>query len=46
MNLDKRVIERLEQLVTKGPKQVDAVILNSAPQQGYIVGRAGRGSGA
>lgn len=38
MNLDKRVIEQLEQLVTKGPKQVDAVILNSAQQQGYIVG--------
>lgn len=38
MNLGKRVIEQLEQLVTKGPKQVDAVILNSASQQGYIVG--------
>lgn len=38
MNLDKRVIEQLEQLVNKGPKQIDAVILNSAQQQGYIVG--------
>ncbi|MCK6625178.1 MAG: hypothetical protein L6R45_08375 [Anaerolineae bacterium] len=38
MNLDKRVIKQLEQLVTKGPKQVEAVILNSAQQQGYIVG--------
>lgn len=38
MNLDKRVIEQLEQLVAKGPKQVEAVILNSAQQQGYIVG--------
>jgi hypothetical protein len=38
MNLGKRVIKQLEQLSTKGPKQVDAVILNSTPQQGYIVG--------
>lgn len=38
MNLGKRVIEQLEQLSTKGPKQVDAVILNSLPQQGYIIG--------
>lgn len=38
MNLDKRVIEQLEQLALKGPKQVEAVILNSAQQQGYIVG--------
>ena len=38
MNLGKRVIEQLEQLATKGPKQVDTVILNSAPPQGYIIG--------
>jgi len=38
MNLGKRVIEQLEQLATKGPKQVDAVILTSAPPQGYIIG--------
>jgi hypothetical protein len=38
MNLSKRVIKQLEQLATKGPQQVDAVILNSAPSQGYIIG--------
>jgi hypothetical protein len=37
MNLDKRVVAQLEQLVTKGPQSIGAVILNS-PQQGYIVG--------
>jgi hypothetical protein len=37
MNLDKRVVAQLEQLVTKGPQHIGAVILNS-PQQGYIVG--------
>jgi hypothetical protein len=37
MNLSKRVIEHLEQLASKGPQQIDAVILNS-PQQGFIVG--------
>ena len=38
MNLSKRVVEQLEQLAGKGPKHIDAVILNSAQQQGYIVG--------
>ncbi|MBE7554015.1 MAG: hypothetical protein HS126_23370 [Anaerolineales bacterium] len=37
MNLAKRVVAQLEQLATKGPQHIDAVILNS-PQQGYIVG--------
>ncbi len=38
MNLGKRVVEQLEQLASQGPKHVEAVILNSAQQQGYIVG--------
>jgi hypothetical protein len=38
MNLSKRVVEHLEQLANKGPKQIDAVILNSAEQEGFIVG--------
>lgn len=37
MNIGKRVLAQLEQLAAKGPKSIDAVILNS-PQQGYIVG--------
>jgi hypothetical protein len=37
MNIGKRVVAQLEQLATKGPKSIDAVILNP-PQQGYIVG--------
>lgn len=37
MNLAKRVVAQLEQLVTKGPQHIDAVLLNS-PQQGYIIG--------
>lgn len=37
MNLDKRVVAQLEQLAAKGPKSIDAVILNP-PQQGYLVG--------
>lgn len=37
MNIGKRVVAHLEQLATKGPTSIDAVILNS-PQQGYIVG--------
>lgn len=41
MNLGKRVVAQLEQLAGKGPKQIDAVILNSTEQQGYIVGVPG-----
>jgi hypothetical protein len=38
MNISKRVIEQLEQLVSKGPEETEAVVLDSAQQQGYIVG--------
>ena len=38
MNINKRVIEQLEQLVTKGPENTEAVLLDSTQQQGYIVG--------
>ncbi len=38
MNISKQVSERLETLGTKGPNQIDAVVLDSAQQPGYIVG--------
>jgi hypothetical protein len=38
MNINKRVIEKLEQFVAKGPKESDAVVLDSRQQKGYIVG--------
>jgi hypothetical protein len=38
MNISKRVIEQLEQLVSKGPEETEAVVLDSTQQQGYIVG--------
>lgn len=38
MKLSKRVVELLEGFVTKGPKEIDAVVLDSARQQGYILG--------
>lgn len=47
MNIGKRVVTHLEQLATKGPEAIDAVIFNP-PQQGYIVGvpAAGQEPGA
>jgi hypothetical protein len=45
MNLGKRVVDQLEQLVAKGPRQVDAVILNSG-QPGYILGVPAEGQEA
>jgi hypothetical protein len=38
MDISKRVINRLEKLVANGPEQVEAVILDTAEQQGYLVG--------
>jgi len=38
MNISKQVAERLETLAAKGPKEVEAVILDSTGQEGYIVG--------
>lgn len=38
MNINKQVIEQLEQLVAKGPENTEAVLLDSTQQQGYIVG--------
>ena len=38
MNINKQVIEQLEQLVNKGPENTEAVLLDSTQQQGYIVG--------
>jgi hypothetical protein len=45
MNIDKRVIERLEQLVSQGPKESEAVILDSPQQGSYIVGVTAEGLG-
>ena len=38
MNISKLVSERLETLGAKGPNQIDAVVLDSAQQPGFIVG--------
>ena len=38
MDISQKVIERLEQLVTKGPKQAEAVLFDLDQEQGYIVG--------
>ncbi|MEW5960332.1 MAG: hypothetical protein AB1801_21610 [Chloroflexota bacterium] len=38
MNISKQVIERLERLAAKDPKQVEALVLDSAQQPEYIVG--------
>jgi hypothetical protein len=45
MNVNKWVIKQLEQLVTKGPENTEAVILDSTQQQGYIVGLTAEAEG-
>ncbi|HEX9923674.1 MAG TPA: hypothetical protein VGD99_13530 [Anaerolineae bacterium] len=38
MNISKHVIEQLATMASKGPQELDAAILDSAKQRGYIVG--------
>jgi hypothetical protein len=40
MNISKQVSDRLETLAAKGPNEVEAVILDSTQEEGYIVGVA------
>ncbi len=45
MNLKQRVINQLEQLVTKGPDHIEAVVQQS-PEPGYIIGIPSQGQEA
>ncbi len=45
MEIRKRIIARLETLASQGPKQVEAVVLDSTQQGGYIVGVPAEGQG-
>jgi hypothetical protein len=45
MNINQWVIEQLEQLVTKGPENTEAVLLDSTQQQGYIIGLTAEAEG-
>jgi hypothetical protein len=45
MEIQQRIVQRLEKLAAKGPKEVEAVLLD-ASQRGYLVGVSPEGAGS
>jgi hypothetical protein len=45
MEIQQRIVQRLEKLAAKGPKEVEAVLLD-ASQRGYLVGISPEGAGS